>query len=272
MTDDVLALERTADGPVIVHPGPGVVGVRHSELSRLSGSDATRLGKRGRVEREGGSLRRQEGAGGDPPWRRLLHQPRLGCHRAEHRVAGRSRHPVGWHLQYRPSEPCPPGGLAGRLRGHRQLGEGPVGDGPPLHRRGDARRGAGGRSLRHMRFEILLTHARVRWLLLRRGMGRTVAEMRRPVRRAPAASPSVQDLAAAVDRGIRLGSRRARPLVKSLVLLRVLARRGIEARLVIGIRPDAGFHRRGLGRVAGGGAPQTSGRAAPYRRRDVRRP
>ena len=45
VTDDVLALER--DGSrVLVHPGPGILGVRHAEFAKLSAVEIPRLGQR----------------------------------------------------------------------------------------------------------------------------------------------------------------------------------------------------------------------------------
>jgi hypothetical protein len=44
VADDVLALERNGKH-VLVHPGPGVIGVRHAEVERLASDDLPRLGK-----------------------------------------------------------------------------------------------------------------------------------------------------------------------------------------------------------------------------------
>ncbi len=100
--------------------------------------------------------------------------------------------------------------------------------------------------------EIVATYPRVRWLLWRRDLPATVAALRGSGdRRAPADRAS---LSVAYRRGLRLGRAAGRTLsllpadsrclARSLVLLALLARRRIEARLVIGARqgPDFGAH------------------------------
>lgn len=94
--------------------------------------------------------------------------------------------------------------------------------------------------------EILLTYARVRWSLMRSDVPATVAELR-----ACAAGPAEDDgdlvavngwrLGRAVMRTLRLLPTDSRCLVRSLVLTRLLARRGISSSLVIGVRTDHGF-------------------------------
>lgn len=43
ITDDVLALERTRTG-VLIHPGPGILGIRHREADRLGQESRSKLG------------------------------------------------------------------------------------------------------------------------------------------------------------------------------------------------------------------------------------
>jgi hypothetical protein len=96
--------------------------------------------------------------------------------------------------------------------------------------------------------EVLGTYARVRWLLRRRDLGGVVEALER---RAPSGPPVGAGAAAA----LRTGARLARPvqrclaalptdsrcLNRSLVLLALLARRGISSKLVIGVRPGEDF-------------------------------
>ena len=95
--------------------------------------------------------------------------------------------------------------------------------------------------------EILALYPRVRWLLARQELPRAVELLRRPghsrhrgcrVEAAPARC------AGAVERVLRLLPTDSRCLIRSLVLLALLRRRGIEARLVIGAlsRPRFAAH------------------------------
>jgi hypothetical protein len=91
--------------------------------------------------------------------------------------------------------------------------------------------------------EILGTYARVRWWLRRHDLPAVLVRLR------ASASPGAPDRA--VDTGKRLGwaVRRtlavlptdSRCLMQSLVLTKVLARRGIDTRLVIAVRPGERF-------------------------------
>lgn len=95
--------------------------------------------------------------------------------------------------------------------------------------------------------EVLLTYARVRWLLWRRDLPSIVAAIDAED---PAAAPQVEGVAA-----IKLGARLARVttrclgslptdsrcLGQSLVLMALLARRGIASALVIGVKPGSDF-------------------------------
>lgn len=100
--------------------------------------------------------------------------------------------------------------------------------------------------------EIIATYPRVRWLMWRRDLPATVATLRRfPDRPESADGASASSI---YRRGRRLGRAAGRTLAllpadsrclaRSLVLLALLARRHIEARLVIGARhgPDFGAH------------------------------
>lgn len=87
--------------------------------------------------------------------------------------------------------------------------------------------------------EILATYVRVRWSLRRHDLPSTVAALRaRPSRRRSRAEldpAGAWAYAHAVVRVLRLLPTDSRCLVRSLVLLSVLARRGAEAELVIGV-------------------------------------
>jgi Transglutaminase-like superfamily len=113
---------------------------------------------------------------------------------------------------------------------------GPADPGRPFSRLDKARLGA----------EILGRYARVRLLLRRRNLPATVAAIEADL-------PDVPEAAAAVS--LRVGIRLARPtsrllaslptdsrcLVRSLVLMALLARRGIASALVIAVRPGEDF-------------------------------
>ena len=97
--------------------------------------------------------------------------------------------------------------------------------------------------------EIVALYARVRWLLARRELPDVVASLRRGSRRpAPPAAEEAVRLGRWYGGAVMLSLGRlpfdARCLVRSLVLLGLLARRGIETRLVIGVRtrPDFSAH------------------------------
>lgn len=95
--------------------------------------------------------------------------------------------------------------------------------------------------------EILLTYARVRWLLWRHDLPTVVAAIDAED---PAPPPRMEGVTA-----IKLGARLARVttrclnslptdsrcLGQSLVLMALLARRGIASALVIGVRPGSDF-------------------------------
>jgi hypothetical protein len=95
-------------------------------------------------------------------------------------------------------------------------------------------------------FEIAAAYVRVRWLLVRLDFKGSVAAAR-----AAGAAPQPLDEASATVAGLRLGSivDRAlgvipfdsRCLIRSLVLTRLLARRGIDSTFVLGVRNDPQF-------------------------------
>jgi len=98
--------------------------------------------------------------------------------------------------------------------------------------------------------EILATYARVRWLLWRRDLPETVAALRKQgatadtAARRPGAPPDRREairLCHAVVRVLRLLPTDSRCLVRSLVVLAVLAARGREVELVIGVLPGESF-------------------------------
>jgi hypothetical protein len=88
--------------------------------------------------------------------------------------------------------------------------------------------------------EILATYATVRRLLRRRTLPETVAALRMGAGNAesPAASPNdARHLASATVRTIRLLPTDSRCLMRSLVLIRVMARRGLGSTLVVSSPP-----------------------------------
>lgn len=97
--------------------------------------------------------------------------------------------------------------------------------------------------------EILATYGRMRWRLRREGLPAALAAARREAGSGPGPAPGGDRTRSAAVTGIRLGrsvSRTLAPmpadsrcLMRSLVLTAVLARRGIDAELVIGVRPGA---------------------------------
>jgi hypothetical protein len=97
--------------------------------------------------------------------------------------------------------------------------------------------------------EVLAVYCRVRWLMSRKDVADAVADLRRPGRlshSAPAFAEGFESfrLAALVGRVLRLLPTDSRCLMRSLVLVRMLARRGVPTTLVIGVRtqPEFGAH------------------------------
>lgn len=91
--------------------------------------------------------------------------------------------------------------------------------------------------------EILIAYARVRWLLARRDLKQTVAALRGRGDGAGGAPDRREALRLthAVVRVLRLLPTDSRCLVRSLVVLGVLADRGREVELVIGVLPGESF-------------------------------
>jgi Transglutaminase-like superfamily len=98
--------------------------------------------------------------------------------------------------------------------------------------------------------EILVAYARVRWSLARAGLPETLAAAR-SLAADPAAGPGLPGeavlgarLGRAVVRTLRLLPTDSRCLMRSLVLTRLLTRRGLESALVIGVavEPDFAAH------------------------------
>jgi hypothetical protein len=92
--------------------------------------------------------------------------------------------------------------------------------------------------------EILLAYARTRWWLRRRDLPGALLELRSPGTRLPAAAaatPTGRQLGRAVVRTLALLPTDSRCLTRSLVLTNLLARRGIESSLVLGVRPGESF-------------------------------
>jgi Transglutaminase-like superfamily len=88
--------------------------------------------------------------------------------------------------------------------------------------------------------EVLALYPRARWLLARRELPEAVAALR-GARSRPAADPDPVRCAVAVERVLRLLPADSRCLVRSLVLLALLERRGLGAALVIGVLPEPEF-------------------------------
>lgn len=97
--------------------------------------------------------------------------------------------------------------------------------------------------------EVVSTYVRVRWLLWRSNLPSTIEALRRERRGGPPADPFTRFLIAqrmtqAVVRTLPLIPAESRCLMRSLVLLALLARRDIDATLFIGVKegPDFGAH------------------------------
>jgi hypothetical protein len=89
--------------------------------------------------------------------------------------------------------------------------------------------------------EIVADYGRARLLLARRAFPQALADLRDvPVSKPPPPDPVAggRRLGGAVVRTLRLLPTDSRCLVRSLVLTRVLARRGISSTLVLGVRSE----------------------------------
>jgi transglutaminase superfamily protein len=95
----------------------------------------------------------------------------------------------------------------------------------------------------HLVGEIILTYVRVRWGMGRLELGEQVARLRngRLACRAPVPPAERRRLGAIVMRVLALIPADSRCLARSLVLLGLLARRGVASTLVIGVRTEPAF-------------------------------
>jgi hypothetical protein len=84
--------------------------------------------------------------------------------------------------------------------------------------------------------EIVSSYARARWRLNRSGLRAAIAEQRAVAPRHDGALDGV-----AVGRGLALLPADTRCLAQSLTLTRLLAARGVDSRLVIGVQPGERF-------------------------------
>jgi hypothetical protein len=101
----------------------------------------------------------------------------------------------------------------------------------------------GGRARASLALELLAAYVRVRERLYRRDIRTVVADLRGGAT-APIdgeAGPTAARLGHVVQRAFLSAPRRSRCLIESLVLIRLLARRGIEATLVIGVAAGSEF-------------------------------
>ena len=92
--------------------------------------------------------------------------------------------------------------------------------------------------------EILLAYARTRWSLRRRDLPGALRELRPPATRLPAPADATRTgrrLGRAVVRTLAPLPTDSRCLMRSLVLTNLLARRGLESSLVLGVRPGESF-------------------------------
>lgn len=92
--------------------------------------------------------------------------------------------------------------------------------------------------------EVLTSYVLGRWRLRRSGLRKTVAAQRAVARRSNAAADAVASgrrLGRVVRRALSVVPADTRCLAQSLTLTRMLARRGIDSRLVIGVRPGEKF-------------------------------
>jgi hypothetical protein len=91
--------------------------------------------------------------------------------------------------------------------------------------------------------EIVATYARVRWALRRRDVRAVLGDLRSPSAATHSDDPVADGrrLGRAVQRTLAVLPTDSRCLMQSLVLTRLLARRGIDTRLVIAVRPGERF-------------------------------
>ena len=89
--------------------------------------------------------------------------------------------------------------------------------------------------------EIVTAYVRARWLLRRHDLPHVLRQLRSSRRGRPPDTVSDERLARAVRRTLRTLPADSRCLMQSLVLTRLLARRGRSASLVIGVSPAGTF-------------------------------
>ncbi len=90
--------------------------------------------------------------------------------------------------------------------------------------------------------EIAVSYVRARWLLRREGLPRALERLRAVAPAATTVAGATDErLARAVERTLRRLPADSRCLMQSLVLTRLLARRGRQSRLVIGVSPTGDF-------------------------------
>jgi transglutaminase superfamily protein len=92
--------------------------------------------------------------------------------------------------------------------------------------------------------EVLVTYGQVRWSVRRRDLPAVVATLRAPRRRHAPCGPLDADdrrLAAAAVRVLARLPGDSRCLTRSLVVLAMLARRGVGVRLILAARPSPTF-------------------------------
>ena len=106
--------------------------------------------------------------------------------------------------------------------------------------------------------EILWAYARSRWLLARRELPVVVATLRGGRGEASLTCPDDEDflddarlLGRRVSRALQRLPWDSRCLVRSCVLVAMLARRGVEGRLVLGVRSEPSFEAHAWVEVAG---------------------
>jgi Transglutaminase-like superfamily len=89
--------------------------------------------------------------------------------------------------------------------------------------------------------EVLFTYALVRWHVRRQDLPTAVAALRTRRRLPRALDRDERRLAAGAERVVAKLPGDSRCLMRSLVVLTMLARRGIDARLVLAARPEPMF-------------------------------
>lgn len=89
--------------------------------------------------------------------------------------------------------------------------------------------------------EILATYVQARWWMHRESLPIALGRLRAAGRIRRPRAPGPGGYASAVTRTLRLLPTDSRCLVTSLVLVRVLARRGVSTTVLIGVRPGSQF-------------------------------